>query len=185
MKTAWNGGIYLKTIKNLFHQKNRTDNIASFIVGAVFIIIIGILTYSIIVKKQENKETASTTQQTQLPTEHVVQNNESLWTISEKYFQSGYNWVDLADANAILNPDYIAVGQRLLIPDVKPIIIESGQIASAIAPKHAQVTVQEGDTLWNIAVKEYGSGYEWSDIAKLNAISNPDLIYPGSVLRLQ
>lgn len=156
--------------------------------GAVFIIIIGILTYSILVGKQEKKESVSTTnQKTQLPTKHIVQTNESLWTISEQYYASGYNWVDLASANVISNPDYITVGQTLVIPDVKPIIIESGQIsaASISAPKHSQVTVQQGDTLWDIAIREYDSGYRWTEIAQINAISNPDLIYPGAVLRLQ
>jgi len=175
----------LKTIKKI---TQHTDNIASFIVGAVFIIIIGILFYSIIVGKQEKKESVSTTnQETQLPTKHIVQANESLWTIAEKYYTSGYNWVDLASANKLSNPDYITVGQTVVIPDVKPIIIESGQISAAgiSAPKDSQIIVQQGDTLWDIAVYEYGSGYQWTEIARLNTISNPDLIYPGVVLRLQ
>ncbi|MBU4353693.1 LysM peptidoglycan-binding domain-containing protein [Patescibacteria group bacterium] len=175
----------MNTIKKIFYGK---DNIASFIVGAVFIIIIGILTYTILVGKQEKKEPVSTTSQIiQLPTEHSVQNNESLWTISEKYYKSGYNWVDLASANELSNPDYITVGQKLIIPDVKPKIVESGDISAAttVAPKHSQVTVQQGDTLWGIAIREYDSGYRWTEIAQVNAISNPDLIYPGAVLRLQ
>lgn len=175
----------MKTIKKIFYQK---DNISSFIVGAVFIIIIGILTYSIFVGKQEKKEAVSTTKEvSQLPTKHIVQNNESLWTIAQQYYKSGYNWVDLASANTISDPDYITVGQTLVIPDVKPIIVESGQISAAttVAPKHSQVTVQQGDTLWSIAIREYDSGYRWSEIAQINAISNPDLIYPGTVLRLQ
>ncbi len=175
-------------MKTIQKQTNRTDNIASFIVGAIFIIIIGILTYSIISGKQTKKEPVSTTKEAVvLPIEHVVQTDESLWTIAEKYYQSGYNWVDVASANSLVNPDYITVGQKLIIPDVKPKIVESGQIESATisAPKHAQITVKQGDTLWNIAVNEYGSGYEWLEIARLNTIANPDLIYPGTVLRLQ
>ncbi|KKR00100.1 MAG: Metalloendopeptidase-like protein membrane protein [Microgenomates group bacterium GW2011_GWB1_40_9] len=176
---------HLNTTKKI---TNKTDNIASFIVGAIFIIIIGILTYSIITGRQTNKESVSTTKETvQLPNEHVVQVDESLWTIAEKYYQSGYNWVDVASANSLSNPDYITVGQKLVIPDVKAKIVESGQIESAAisAPIHAQITVKQGDTLWNIAMNEYGSGYEWTEIARLNSIANPDLIYPGTVLRLQ
>lgn len=175
----------MKIIKK---ASNKKDNIASFIVGAVFIIIIGILFYSILVGKQEKKEPISTTnQETQLPTKHVVQTDESLWTIAEQYYKSGYNWVDLASANNLSNPDYVTVGQTLVIPDVKPITVEAGQIsaASISAPIHAQVTIQQGDTLWNIAQQEYGSGYQWTEIARLNTMTNPDLIYPGAVLRLQ
>ncbi len=45
-------------------------------------------------------------------------------------------------------------------------------------------TVQEGDTLWSICKKELGDGQKYKDIAKLNNIDNPDLIYPGQKLRL-
>ena len=42
-------------------------------------------------------------------------------------------------------------------------------------------TVQPGDTLWKIAI-QFGTTVE--TLARLNDIKNPDLIYPGQVLRL-
>jgi nucleoid-associated protein YgaU len=45
-------------------------------------------------------------------------------------------------------------------------------------------TVVEGDNLWDIAVRKYGDGYRWVDIAKANNLPNPDLIYPGSKFTL-
>lgn len=45
-------------------------------------------------------------------------------------------------------------------------------------------TVQQGDCLWTIARKNYGSGAKYKEIAEKNGISNPDLIYPGQVLQL-
>lgn len=45
-------------------------------------------------------------------------------------------------------------------------------------------TVKKGDTLWLIAKKYLGDGSKYKDIAKLNNIKNPNLIYPGQVLRL-
>lgn len=45
--------------------------------------------------------------------------------------------------------------------------------------------VKNGDTLWNIAKKELGAGNKYQDIAKLNNLSNPNLIYPGQILKLQ
>jgi len=175
----------LKKTKNITHH---TDNFASFITGAIVIIVIGILFYSILNGKQKQTESpTTTTKETQLPTKHIVKENESLWTIAETYYKSGYNWVNLVKANAIDTPDIIAVGQILTIPDVKPIIIESGQISatSISAPVHKDVVVQEGDSLWKIAELEYGSGYQWVEIARLNVIPNPELIYPKTVLRLQ
>ncbi|NLY46763.1 MAG: LysM peptidoglycan-binding domain-containing protein [Tissierella sp.] len=45
-------------------------------------------------------------------------------------------------------------------------------------------TVEAGDTLWAIAKKQLNDGSKYTEIAKLNNISNPNLIQPGQVLRL-
>ena len=42
-------------------------------------------------------------------------------------------------------------------------------------------TVRAGDTLWGIS-RRYGTTV--AELAGLNGIRNPDLIYPGQVLRL-
>ena len=44
--------------------------------------------------------------------------------------------------------------------------------------------VQSGDTLWAIAKRLLGDGSRYTEIVKLNDIENPNLIYPGRVLRL-
>lgn len=46
-------------------------------------------------------------------------------------------------------------------------------------------TVKKGDCLINICKKELGDANKWRDIAKLNNMSNPDLIYPGQVIKLK
>ncbi|MFI5265695.1 MAG: LysM peptidoglycan-binding domain-containing protein [Candidatus Levyibacteriota bacterium] len=43
-------------------------------------------------------------------------------------------------------------------------------------------TVKAGDDLWNIAVRAYGDGYKWVDIARVNNLSNPNLIFSDNVL---
>lgn len=45
-------------------------------------------------------------------------------------------------------------------------------------------TVVNGDTLWAIAVKYFGNGNKYKDIAAWNNIKNPDRIYIGQVLKL-
>ncbi len=45
-------------------------------------------------------------------------------------------------------------------------------------------TVKSGDTLWAIAKRELNDGSKYNEIAKLNNISNPNVIKPGQVLRL-
>ena len=52
------------------------------------------------------------------------------------------------------------------------------------APNNKTHTVKEGETLWNIAKKEYGDGSAYSDIYANNAksIHNPNVISAGQVL---
>ena len=45
-------------------------------------------------------------------------------------------------------------------------------------------TVQKGDTLYGIARKLYGDQRRYKDIAKLNGIADPNLIYVGQVLKI-
>lgn len=42
-------------------------------------------------------------------------------------------------------------------------------------------TVVSGDTLWGIAVRFYGDGTRYPEIAAANGIADPNLIYPGQV----
>jgi nucleoid-associated protein YgaU len=47
-------------------------------------------------------------------------------------------------------------------------------------------TIQRGDTLWKIAKQYYGNGSKYPVIFEANreVIKNPDLIYPGQVVRI-
>ncbi len=51
-------------------------------------------------------------------------------------------------------------------------------------PTTKEYTVVEGDTLWHIAKMYLGDGSRYPEIASLNNISNPDLIYPGQVFQI-
>lgn len=56
-------------------------------------------------------------------------------------------------------------------------------IASTPPPAYV---VQAGDSLWSISARELGSGDDWPKVYNLNrgTIHDPNLIYPGQVLRL-
>lgn len=47
-------------------------------------------------------------------------------------------------------------------------------------------TVEKGDTLWAIAEKTMGNGAKYTEIFEANKpmLTDPDLIYPGQVLRI-
>lgn len=57
---------------------------------------------------------------------------------------------------------------------------------TATESKTRTYTVRSGDCLWRIAQKFLGSGSRYTEIYNLNRdkISNPNLIYPGQVLRI-
>lgn len=125
------------------------------------------------------------------PKEHMVQAGESLWSIAEKTYGSGYSYVELAKANDLSNPDLIAVGQKIMLPSLSPQASTSGDILetgiTTVNPNSipATYTTVEGDSLWTIAERVYKSGYEWTKIATLNNLSQPDYINPSQVLKLK
>ena len=62
---------------------------------------------------------------------------------------------------------------------------------AAVAPKEPEpeftfYTIVSGDSLWKIAAKFYGNGAKWNTLFEENkdVIQNPDLIYPGQVIRV-
>ena len=55
-----------------------------------------------------------------------------------------------------------------------------------ITPTGKTYTVVKGDSLSKIAKREYGDAQKWHQIYEANRdiIKDPDLIYPGQILRL-
>lgn len=59
---------------------------------------------------------------------------------------------------------------------------EDGKAVPANLPTEYEVVA--GDDLWHIAQKYYGSGYNWSDIAKANDLQNANVLRKGSRLTI-
>ncbi len=49
-------------------------------------------------------------------------------------------------------------------------------------PTPGYYVVKRGDYLWKIAVEYYNDGYKWVEIAKVNNLKNPDLLFAGQKL---
>ena len=45
--------------------------------------------------------------------------------------------------------------------------------------------VVSGDTLWDIAAHYLGNPFQYPELARLSQIRNPDLIYPGDIIRIR
>jgi len=55
----------------------------------------------------------------------------------------------------------------------------------ATVPDVKTYTVKSGDTLWAIAKRFFGDGSLYQTLAERNGIKNPNLIYPGQVVKLR
>ena len=157
----------------------------SMVLGAVVIVIVGILIVNYFKDKGTgNILTDSTNTSTK---EHVVVKGETLWSIAEDSFGSGYNWVDIKSSNQ-LETEVLEVGQKLTIPEVspkQPTSTRKTAVVTETSPITGEsYTVVKGDCLWDIAVKTYGDGFKWVEIAKANKLVNPGIIHAGNVLTL-
>lgn len=126
---------------------------------------------------------------------YTVETGDDLWSISQKFYNSGYNWVDIAKANHITEPGMIFAGNKIILPNVTPQaptvtgVPPSGQATQPTIQPINQISgttyaVQKGDSLWDIAVRAYMDGYQWTKIAQANNLSDPNLIFSGNVLKI-
>ena len=96
---------------------------------------------------------------------HIVQPGENLFRIALRY---GTTVEAIAEANGIVNPRLILVGQKLIIP------------GATAAPGRIHI-VQPGENLFRIALR-YGTTPQ--AIAVANNLPNINLIYVGQRLRI-
>jgi LysM repeat protein len=102
---------------------------------------------------------------------HIVQPGENLFRIALRY---GTTVDAIAQANYIVNPWFIYVGQRLVIPGTSGGTPPPGSTGQTYV-------VQPGDTLYSIAVR-YDTTVQALMVA--NKLSSPNLIYVGQVLNV-
>ena len=104
---------------------------------------------------------------------HIVQWGETLYSIGRWYGVSP--WA-IAQANGLVNPNYIRYGQRLVIP--------TGYGCCGGGPTYGvgyRYVVRCGDTLSSIAWRH---GVNVWTLAQVNGLHNPNCIYAGQVLSI-
>lgn len=175
------------------------------VLGSLVIVIVGILIVNYFKDKRSQTlpEALSTQKETQIGKSHTVVKGETLWSIAEDAYGSGYNWSDLYNSNKLKSQN-VNVGQVIEIPEVtakQPTVTkqvskltveptntmmanETVKTDKAMAITGDTYTVVKGDSLWSVSVKAYGDGYKWTSIAKANKLIRPNVIHPGNILVL-
>lgn len=177
-------------LKALQARLRSADSFVSLALGLAVVLLIGMLAYNYFTSRKtaEEKKAQEAQQQEEaamtLPATYTVAQGDTLWSIAEKYYKSGYNWVDIQTANNLSNADRVEAGQTLTIPEATPIMPQGQISAMTTSLGNKEYTVVAGDSLWTIAAAQYGDAYQWSSIAQANNLANPDVIHAGNVLVL-
>lgn len=189
-------------LKNALKTLKLNESAISMLLGALVVLAVGFMIVNYIRGKAEVTKTGSTLEpavtqeaaKTSLPVTHKVVKGENLWKISEKYYGSGYNWIDIAKANNLINPSLILVDQELTVPNAEvrqPLASGTGTLTQGGKGTSQPIqgdsyTVVRGDHLWGIAVRAYGDGYQWMKIWRENTsqVKNPNLIYPNQTFKI-
>jgi nucleoid-associated protein YgaU len=189
-------------LKEILKKLKLSEQNISMVLGALVVIVIGVLIFNYfrgVGREELTTEGQPTPGEVKLieeegklvpeglPRTHQVQEGEHLWMIAEEYYGSGYNWVDIARENNLINPNRLLVGQELIIPKaevIKPVELPLTEVGEAISG--SEYLVEKSDNLWEIAVRAYGDGYQLTEIwhANENLVKNPDIIQPGQVLSI-
>lgn len=186
----------------------------SMILGALIILVIGVLVFNYFNRPKSDLGPAQQTQtegqdvsKDNLPGKYIVKEGDTLFLIAEKYYSDGFKYNEIAQKNNLTNPDQIEVGQLIEIPKPQTAKAQASPEASseptAVADESQgtgigggdstiwgpridgnSYTVVEGDWLSTIAGRAYGDIMTFDRIAKANNIPNPDLIEPGIILTI-
>lgn len=122
----------------------------SLILGALIVLVIGILVFNYFNRNQADLGPSQQTQQEEgdispqnLPGKYTVKEGDTLFLIAQKYYNDGYKYEELVKENNLTNPNQIEVGQVLQIPKLEvtalqPSPTEEAQIQPSPTPQAKQ-----------------------------------------------
>lgn len=194
----------IKIQNGIFSKIKLTESYTSLVLGAIVVLIAGILLI-FLAKGNRNAQTSSVKtpdinaqlQESDTSSTYTVNPGDDLWSISENVYNDGYKWIEIAKINNLKNPDLIHAGNKLIIQTAAPVINqgksdEAKPEISAVSNNVIQnnsitgdsYKIKQGDNLWEIAVRAYGDGFKWPEIAKANSLTNPELIFSDNTLKI-
>lgn len=111
------------SFQNIEKELASNQSRLSLILGALIVLVVGILVFNYFNKGKSDLGPAQQAEQKsedvapeKLPGKYTIKEGDTLFSIAEKYYQDGYKYVEITKANNIENPDLISAGQVLEIP---------------------------------------------------------------------
>jgi len=190
-----------KRIKNILKFFKLNENTISTVMGGIVVVVIAGLIFNYfrttnlkswrgtLLSEQEAATTLKNDDK--LIATYKVVKGDDLWHVAEKFYRSGYNYVDIMNENKITGKGVIVAGQELRIPKVeakKITVVETkketvkAEEKSVTSIAVGEYVIQKGDSYWDIAVRAYGDGFQWTKIYWANKaiFNNPDMIFAGT-----
>lgn len=115
---------------------------------------------------------------------YVVKAGDTLWKIAAEHYGDGSLWTKIYEDNRdiIRDANMIRVGLEIRIYPIQTAAVTA--LSDATGTAVTTYVVESGDTLWKIAKKLYGRGWQWRKIYDANAdsIQDPGVLYVGQVI---
>lgn len=118
-----------------------SESYISIGLGLLVVVVVGILLYNYFTQRNQpttqtgQESTPEATAAARPGQTYTVVAGDTLWSISEKAYGTGYNWQDIAKANNLTNSDQLEAGTVLQIPEVTPV----PAVAASTAPEATPV----------------------------------------------
>lgn len=150
-KTSKMQEIYSNYLDKVNHEIESNQSRLSLVLGALILLVIGILIFNYFNKNRASLGPAQQSEQTNqtdvsadnLPGKYTVKEGDTLFIIAEKYYQDGNKFDMIAKANNLESADIIESDQVLQIPKLE-------QVQSSPTPSESPIdnsSVQKGDQL--------------------------------------
>ena len=176
-----------------------TEEVVSMFLGLVIVVVVTGMIFNFIQKRKgivsipgvsdisiTNEDFINQEKQITSVNNYEVVANDSLWKIAETKYNNGFAWTEIAKINNLDKPYYLEVGQKLILPEIEKI-----KIVTTVENKETTIIAGEykvlrNDSLWKIAVRAYGDGYQWTKIWQENKskLIDPDELEIGMTLNI-